>query len=115
MTTARDAETAIVDSMANPIGRFGTGVGKPTLQCGCLMPEFAPVSPADVAAIERPSCPKCRQRRMLLARLGAGPSGFSTASFECQKCGYVSTTALSGDPMTSDALGWLASELKPPT
>ena len=79
------------------------------------MPEFEPVSPADVAAIERPSCPKCRQRRMLLSRLGTGQSGFARATFECQKCGYVSTTALSGDPMSSDALRWLAGELKPPT
>jgi hypothetical protein len=52
---------------------------------------------------------------MLLARLGAGPSGFANASFECQNCGYVSSMALSGDPMSSGALGWLASELKPPT
>ena len=79
------------------------------------MPEFQPVSPAHVAAIERPNCPKCRQHHMLLARLGAGPSGFANATFECQKCGYVRSTTLSGDPMSSDALGWLASELKPPT
>ena len=52
---------------------------------------------------------------MLLARLEAGPSGFANATFECQKCGYVRSTTLSGDPMSSDALGWLASELKPPT
>jgi len=79
------------------------------------MPEFQPVSPAHVSAIARPSCPKCRQQRMLLSRLGSGPSGFASRTFECQTCGYVSTTVIPTDPMTSDALGWLASELRPPT
>ena len=81
----------------------------------CIMPEFQPVSSALVSAIERPSCPKCRHHRMLLARLGAGPSGFASRTFECQKCGYVSTTDIPADPMTSDAQGWLTSELRPPT
>jgi DNA-directed RNA polymerase subunit M/transcription elongation factor TFIIS len=97
LTTERDAETAIVDSMGRPIGCFGAGGGNPTLTTWMS------------------HCPKCRQHRMLLARLGAGPSGFANATFECQKCGYVRSTTLSGDPMSSDALGWLASELKPPT
>ena len=79
------------------------------------MPEFRPVSPPHIAAIQRPDCPKCPQRRMLLARLGAGASGFAIGTFECQTCGYVSTTAISEDPMRSDVLGWLASELRPPT
>jgi hypothetical protein len=52
---------------------------------------------------------------MLLSKLGAGPSGFASRTFECQKCGYVSTTDTPPDPMTSGVLGWLASELKPPT
>jgi hypothetical protein len=52
---------------------------------------------------------------MLLAKLGSGPSGFVVGTFECQRCGYVSTTAISDDPMTSDVLGWLASELRPPS
>ena len=79
------------------------------------MPEFEPVSPAHVSAIERPGCPKCRQRRMLLSKLGSEPSGFATLTFECQTCGHVRTTVVSSDPMASDVLGWLASELRPPT
>ena len=79
------------------------------------MPEFQPVSPAHVSAIERPSCPKCRQQRMLLSKLEPVLSGFASRTFECQKCGYVSTTFIPTDPMTSDALGWLAGELRPPT
>ena len=79
------------------------------------MPEFQPVPSVLVSAIERPSCPKCRHHRMLLSKLGPGPSGFASPTFECQKCGYVSTTDTPPDPLTSGVLGWLASELKPPT
>jgi hypothetical protein len=52
---------------------------------------------------------------MLLSKLEAGPTGFDYRTFECQKCGRVETTVVSRDPMASDALGWLASELRPPT
>jgi hypothetical protein len=52
---------------------------------------------------------------MLLSKLEAGPSGFDHRTFECQKCGRVHRVAVSRDPMTSDLLGWLASELRPPT
>jgi hypothetical protein len=52
---------------------------------------------------------------MLLSKLDSGPSGFASRTFECQRCGYVSTTVVPSDPMSSDALGWLASELRPPT
>jgi hypothetical protein len=52
---------------------------------------------------------------MLLSHLGPGPSGLASRTFECQKCGYVSITDAPADPMTSEALRWLASELRPPT
>jgi hypothetical protein len=51
---------------------------------------------------------------MLLSRL-EGLSREGSRTFECEKCGYASTTAVSDDPMTSRALGWLAGELRPPT
>jgi hypothetical protein len=79
------------------------------------MPEFQPVSSADISAIERPRCPKCRQNRMLLSKLEVGPPGFDYRTFECQKCGRVETQVVSSDPMKSDMRGWLAGELKPPT
>ena len=79
------------------------------------MPEYQPVSSADIAAIERPRCPNCRQKPHAAVEAGAGTAGFDYHSFECQKCGRVQTTVVVSDPMTSDALGWLASELKPPT
>lgn len=79
------------------------------------MPEYQPVSSAHISAIERPHCPNCRQNRMLLSKLERGPTGFDYHSFECQKCGRIQTTVVERDPLTSDALGWLASELRPPT
>jgi hypothetical protein len=79
------------------------------------MPEYQPVQSADVAAIERPRCPTCNRNRMLLSKLEAGPAGFDYRIFECRKCGRIETTVVLSDPMTSDALGWLASELRPPT
>jgi hypothetical protein len=50
---------------------------------------------------------------MLLAALEPGLSGVAT--FECRSCGYVIATVVPSDPMRSDVLGWLASELRPPT
>jgi hypothetical protein len=52
---------------------------------------------------------------MLLSKLETGRSGFGTGTFECQKCGRVQTTVVSGDPLPSQMQGWLAGELKPPT
>jgi len=52
---------------------------------------------------------------MLLSKLESVSSGLDCHTFECQKCGRVQTTMISRDPMNSSAIGWLASELKPPT
>jgi hypothetical protein len=79
------------------------------------MPEYQPVSTTYLAAIQRPGCPNCQQRRMLLSRLAPGPSGFDTATFECQKCGRLDTTMVARDPRTSTLWGWLAADLWRPT
>jgi hypothetical protein len=79
------------------------------------MPEVQPVSSAHVLAIARPGCSNCQENRMLLAKLEAGPAGSAKRTFECQRCGHTSTIVVSTDPMKSDAVGWLASELRPPT
>ena len=52
---------------------------------------------------------------MLLSKLEAGRAGFDYRTFECRSCGRIHRVSASGDPMTSDMLGWLASELRPPT
>jgi len=79
------------------------------------MPEYQPVSSADIAAIERPGCANCNQNRMLLSKLEAGPPGVNYRTFECQKCGRVHTAVVSGDPMNADTSGWLAGGLRSPT
>ena len=79
------------------------------------MPEYQPVSPAHLSALERPRCPTCQQNRMLLSKLEAGPSGFDYRTFECQKCGRVQTMVRESDPLTSNVRNWLGGELKPPT
>jgi hypothetical protein len=80
-----------------------------------VMPEFQPVPSAKVSAIKRPGCPDCRQSRMLLSKLEVNASGVGIRTFECQKCGRVQTSAAPRDPLISDMLGWLVSELRPPT
>jgi hypothetical protein len=79
------------------------------------MPEYQPVPPALISALERPRCATCQQNRMLLSKLETGPSGFDYRTFECQKCGHVQTMVIASDPMTPAVRGWLAGELKPPT
>jgi len=78
-----------------------------------IMPEFQPVASGVVSAIERPKCPKCGQNRMRLSKLEAAGSDYRT--FECQRCGCIHKVLVSNDPLTSDMVGWLASELRPPT
>jgi hypothetical protein len=78
------------------------------------MPEYQPVYPEHISAIERPRCPNC-QNRMLLSKLAMAPSGVDYRTFECQKCGRVNTVEVSRDPMTPEMRGWLAGGLRPPT
>ena len=52
---------------------------------------------------------------MLLSKLERRSSGFDVRTFECQRCGRVHSVVASRDPLTSDMLGWLAGELRPPT
>jgi DNA-directed RNA polymerase subunit M/transcription elongation factor TFIIS len=115
LTTAADAGEDILRfdrCLAVAVNREVDNVPK---RKRCAMPEFQPVSSAHISAIERPRCPTCQQNRMLLSKIEAGSSGFGHRTFECQKCGRVETTIVSSDPMTSDTIRWLASELRPPT
>jgi hypothetical protein len=51
---------------------------------------------------------------MGLARISPGTRGFEERTFECRTCHRAEKMAFPVDPMKTDALGWLASELKPP-
>jgi tRNA(Ile2) C34 agmatinyltransferase TiaS len=63
--------------------------------------------------VQRPRCPRC-QARMSTIDLSPGPEGFEHRTVECSKCGYSEETVAACDPLRSNAVGWLASELKPP-
>ena len=62
---------------------------------------------------ERPMCPVCKHR-MALARISPGQPGFEERTFECSTCERIETVSFVVDPMKTDAVGWLAGELKPP-
>jgi hypothetical protein len=65
------------------------------------------------SAIQRPRCSKC-QTVMMLARISPAGEGREERLFECPKCDHAET-AIVEDPLKSKAIGWLGSELKPPT
>jgi hypothetical protein len=62
---------------------------------------------------DRPMCPMCKHR-MALARISPGKRGFEERTFECATCHGTEKFSFPVDPMKTDAVGWLASELKPP-
>ena len=66
------------------------------------------------SVLERPSCPTCKHR-MGLARVSPGARGFEERTFECSTCQRVEKVSFPIDPQKTDALGWLAGELKPPS
>jgi hypothetical protein len=51
---------------------------------------------------------------MALARISAGERGFEVRTFECATCHRIEKVSFPVDPMKTDAVGWVASELKPP-
>jgi hypothetical protein len=51
---------------------------------------------------------------MGLARIFPGERGFEVRIFECSTCDRIERMTYPVDPMKTDALGWLAGELKPP-
>jgi hypothetical protein len=62
---------------------------------------------------DRPMCPTCKHR-LGLARISPGKRGFEERTFECSTCQRVEKVSFLVDPLKTDAVGWLASELKPP-
>jgi hypothetical protein len=67
----------------------------------------------ELLPIGRPRCPKC-QMRMITAALVEGPEGFEHRTLECLKCGHSEQKVIAVDPLKSDTVGWVYSELKPP-
>jgi hypothetical protein len=69
------------------------------------------------AAIERPTCPRCKARMMLVSIEPARARGVDLHTFERAVCNQIlKTFAAYEDPMKSKGLGrWLQGELYPPT
>jgi hypothetical protein len=63
---------------------------------------------------ERPSCPTCKHR-MGLARISPGKPGAEERTFECSTCHWTQKVSFPIDPLKTDAVGWMASELRPPS
>jgi hypothetical protein len=51
---------------------------------------------------------------MALARISPGERGFEERTFECRTCHSIKKISFAIDPLKSDAVGWLLSELRPP-
>ena len=67
------------------------------------------------AAFERPACPMCKARMMLVS-IEPERAGVDLHTFQCAVCNRVLTTlAAYEDPMKSKGLGrWLQGDLHPP-
>jgi hypothetical protein len=63
--------------------------------------------------VDRPMCPTCKHR-MALARISPGDRGFEERTFECATCRRTEKVSFAVDPDKTDALGWMAGELRPP-
>jgi hypothetical protein len=51
---------------------------------------------------------------MGLTQISPGKRDFEMRTFECSTCQRVEKISFPVDPLKTDAVGWLASELKPP-
>ena len=71
-----------------------------------------PSSAIPPVAFERPACPKCKARMMLVSTERERP-GVDLHMYQCAVCNYILTTlAAYEDPMHSKALGrWLLGDL----
>jgi hypothetical protein len=70
------------------------------------------VMPISAGVAERPMCPVCKHR-MGLGRISPGRRGFEERTFECRTCFRIKKVLFPVDPMKTDAVGWLASEISP--
>jgi hypothetical protein len=76
------------------------------------MPTWKKPDP-ELLPIGRPRCPRCHMR-MFTATVEDGPDGFEHRMFECRRCGHSEQSVIVSDPLRTDAVGWLNSELRPP-
>ena len=77
------------------------------------MMRISPIIAERPCIAERPSCPTCKHK-MELARIRPGARAFEERTFECSACHRIEKVTFPIDPLKTDAVGWLASELRPP-
>ena len=65
-----------------------------------------------LSPIERPRCVRCRTR-MDLTGIAPCPDGVEKRTFECSKCEFIETR-IASDPLKSDAIVRMASNIRPP-
>src|SRR5438477_11550303 len=63
--------------------------------------------------VELPRCTRCGAR-MMLAQIEQREKGSEERTFECPKCDFIETR-IAVDPLTSDAVIRLVSNIKPPS
>jgi len=51
---------------------------------------------------------------MEIQRIAEARAGFEHWTLRCTWCGHLDQVQVNGDPLKSEALGWIGSELKPP-
>jgi hypothetical protein len=68
------------------------------------------LSPRDIV---RPRCPMC-YAHMETVRVVPGLHGLEHRTLRCPKCRLIYEARASADPIDSDALRWIDSELRPP-
>lgn len=52
---------------------------------------------------------------MVLTRTTPARLALNSQAFECVQCGHLEKALIAADPLQSDVLGWLLSELRPPS
>lgn len=67
-----------------------------------------------LTVVERPLCGRCKYTQMMLVRLTPLPDGSEERTFECQKCNWTETRTCV-DPLKSEAIERLTSNLRPPS
>jgi hypothetical protein len=63
-----------------------------------------------ILPMRRPTCSRCGVR-MAAISAEAGPEGFESYTFECNRCGLRDVKIVASDPMKSGAVGWVSGEL----
>jgi len=68
------------------------------------------LSPRDTV---RPRCPTCLAS-MEVQRVSPGRPGFEHWTLRCRRCGLIQEAQVTADPINSEALRWLGSNLMAP-